>query len=55
MKLPSELSGEDTVDISIVCSWVKKSRDSARNLDLNDLTAILKECHRNSQFQQVKI
>ena len=36
-KLPLELSGEDTVDISTVCHQVKKSRDSARNLDPNDL------------------
>lgn len=27
--------GEDTVDI-IVCHWVRKSRDSGRNLDLYD-------------------
>jgi len=26
MKLPSELCGEDTVNISTICSWVKKSR-----------------------------
>lgn len=37
MKLPSELSGEDTMNIGTLCSRVEKSRDSARNLDLNDL------------------
>jgi hypothetical protein len=28
--------GEDAVDISTVCHWVRKLRDSGRNLDLND-------------------
>ena len=28
--------GEDTVDIRIVHHWVRKSRDSGRNLDPND-------------------
>jgi hypothetical protein len=27
---------EDTVDTNTVCCWVIKSRDSAKNLDLND-------------------
>lgn len=27
---------EDTVDISMMCCWVRKSMASGRNLDLND-------------------
>jgi len=28
--------GEDIVDISTVCHWVRKLRDSGGNVDLND-------------------
>jgi len=28
--------GEDKVNISSACCWVRESRESARNLDMND-------------------
>jgi hypothetical protein len=51
MKLPSELSGEDTVDINTVCSRVTIIQGYCQKFGPEWPTTILKACRCNSQFQ----